>query len=300
MRAAIISRNGLGDGLIMMICGYHLKKAGYKTTFIHNYFHHLNNFFPDFIFKRLDHFKTIKSLLLFDIIIIEHYKNPFLEKLIKERERFKNLFVIYPSYTGPIFKDDIICHRKKSMAENIKDATKVILKRDDVTKNIGISLPDNLKYKKFERRVAIHPTSTNKKKNWRKKRFLSLYKNIKNLGFDPVFVIASHERFYPFEKIKTISFKSYGDLASFLFESAFFIGNDSGPAHLASSLNIPSIVIASNRRVMKRWKPDFFPSCLITPNFIPNPKWLRLKDSYWQFFVSTKRVIKKFKDIMRI
>lgn len=304
MRAAIISRQGLGDGLIMMIAAYHLKKNGYRVSFYHRLFHELRHFFEGYEFQDLK--EDIDIFSSYELIIIEHYNHPFIKKLIeilrKKRKKNRNLYVIYPTQKKKYFLCDknFICDNKKSIAENICILISKILNENNLVKKTnGINPPDFLHFKKNKKRVIIHPTSNDIRKNWRKKRFIKLFFRLKKYGYQPIFSLAPHElKDWKNEKIDIVCCDNFHELASLIYESGYLIGNDSGPAHLASNLNIPTIVIASNYRTMRLWRPDFSNAELITASsFIPNPKFLRIRNKYWAFFVSTKNVLKKLKKI---
>jgi ADP-heptose:LPS heptosyltransferase len=301
MKAAVISREGLGDGLLMMIVAHYLKNFGYNVTFFHKRFQELNKFFKGFEFLKISDKNIFKTFEKFDLIVIEHYSSEIIKKLMVRRENFKRFYVIYPTCKKKLQRElnfqDFFCDRKKTMAENlISFLEKILNSSKNLKKTNGIFFPHFLRHRFFKKRIIIAPTSNDPKKNWRKKRFLKLYKILKSKNFDPIISLGPHEKdLFENENVKTITFKDFEKFASFVFESFFLIGNDSGPAHLASSLNIPSIVIASSKRAMRLWKPDFFESKLILPPFfLPNPKGLRIKDKYFGYFISTKRVIKNF------
>jgi len=294
--AAIVSRQGLGDGLIMMICAYHLKKTGYHVTFFHNSFHELEHFFKNYSFERMPN--KIEDLLSFDLLFIEYFNNPLIESILKHRALFKRIFIIYPTLNKkhlPRVPCDFVFDKKISMIENITKTMAAILNAI-VKKSNEITPPSDLIHNKNKKRVVIHPTSLDKSKNWRKKRFIKLFEKVRALGYDPIFSLSKTEADqWTDEKIPIVSFNNFHDLASFIYESGYLIGNDSGPAHLASNLQIPTLVIASNKRTMKLWKPDFYKSEVITAScLIPNIKMLRIRNKYWAYFISTKKVLRRF------
>ena len=300
--AAVFSRQGLGDGLMMMIASYHLKLAGYNVTFYHRLFHELKTFFSGYIFKDIP--KDISEIKSFDLIIIEHYANDLLNEIIKERDDFSGkVYVFYPSFKRKYFfllhSSDFLFDKKKSMNTNIQWALSKILNSNSITKINGVNIPKNLIHRKYKERVVLHPTSSDIKKNWEKQKFIKLFNLLKSIGLSPIFSLAPHEvHEWEKEKVSFITFKNFDGLASYIYESGYFIGNDSGPAHLSSNLNIPSIVIASNPNQMKLWRPDFNKTKVITaPSFIPNIKNFRLRDRYWSCFISVKKVFKEFKII---
>jgi len=296
MKIAVISRQGLGDGLLMMICAYHFKKANADVTFYHRLFHELSHFFPGYEFKDLSVEENFSS---FDLILLEYYKSPHVDRIIANRKNL-NLHVLYPTLKKKdrqiLTENDLIFDGKKSLAENLVIALEKILHKSNLEKTNGMVFPKNIQYQKFKKRVILQPTSTDKFKNWRKKRFLKLYHMLEKKGLEPCLCLAPHEKIeWEQHNLKIFAAKDFHELASFIYESRCLIGNDSGPAHLASNLNIPSIVLASNARTMRLWKPDFFSNYLITASsFIPNFSFFRIRNKYWSYFISVSRVLKKF------
>ena len=91
-------------------------------------------------------------------------------------------------------------------------------------------------------------------------------------------------------------------LATYLYESGFFIGNDSGLGHLASNLKIPTLTIAGNAKQIKLWRPDWSLGQVVTPLFLlPNFKGLHLslRDNFWQHFIPIRRTIKAFQKLVK-
>ncbi len=85
---------------------------------------------------------------------------------------------------------------------------------------------------------------------------------LKQEGYDPVFTVSPSEA--P-EWGSSPLFPTLGDLASFLYESGAFLGNDSGTAHLASLLEIPHLIIAGNGLQMPLWRTGWLPGHTIAP-----------------------------------
>jgi heptosyltransferase-3 len=88
------------------------------------------------------------------------------------------------------------------------------------------------------------------------------------------------------------SFASSAQLAEWLYESGWFIGNDSGVGHLASALGIPTLTIFRRRGVAQRWRPGFTAGVIVLPSWwVPTA---RLKERWWRESISVRRVIKAF------
>lgn len=303
-KAAIISRQGLGDGLIMMILSHALVKKGYHVVFYHRLFHELKSFFPSCDFRSIPPLDEIAQFDIYDLVIIEDYKHETIKELIRNRdEKSYKLHVIYPSFKekkqGSLHRNDFVCNKKKSMNYNISWISSKILKDHFPSRYNGIIFPTHLTHRKHNKQIILHPTSTDKNKNWKSSKFIRLYQELKKSGYSPVLSIAPHESSeWKKSGLEIVTFSNFHDLACYIFESGYLIGNDSGPAHLASNLNIPTIVLASNRKMMNLWKPDFYMSKVITPSsLIFNPKFFRFRNKYWSLFISIKKVLKEFNKI---
>lgn len=295
MRAAVVSSSSLGDGLLMLIAAFYLKQNGYKVTVFHRLMHEMSSFFPDYDFQPYP--EKIADLKSFDLAIMEHQTPVPFKDFEEELASFKNLYILCPRKIDlPSHPQTILFQQDKSMAQNIALSMAKILKQKEFFPINGITPPKNLTHQKYPERILLHPLSNNPLKNWRKKKFLRLYKDLQKKGLNPVFLMAPHEEdVWKKEDVKIKTFPNYHELAAYVYESGFLIGNDSGPAHLASNLAIPSLVIAGNRRKMQLWRADFYPTRLIfPPPFIPNFKYFKIKDYYWPHFISTKKVFKAF------
>ncbi len=75
-----------------------------------------------------------------------------------------------------------------------------------------------------------------------KEKFLKVAAWLSREGYDPVFTVAPYEQ----SEWSGPLFPQLEDLASFLYESGAFLGNDSGTGHLASLLKIPHLIIPGN------------------------------------------------------
>ena len=114
------------------------------------------------------------------------------------------------------------------------------------------------------KKIIIHMGAGYPSKRWKNSRFLDLAKRIKskNLG-TPIF-IGSHEDRKIIE-MDLRSIESFGidlmgktsvaELVGVIKEADLFIGNDSGPAHLAAMLNRKVITIFSGANDYRHWAP---------------------------------------------
>ncbi|HSX04827.1 MAG TPA: hypothetical protein VLG76_08895, partial [Rhabdochlamydiaceae bacterium] len=117
-------------------------------------------------------------------------------------------------------------------------------------------------------------------------------KLLRKKGLDPVFAMSVEEKKEwgdaPFE---IQAFEKLDSLAAFIFESGGLVGNDSLLGHLASNLNIPTVVIADNAKLLKLWRPGWFSGTVVTPpSWIPN----KIREKWWRGLISSKKVAKYF------
>ncbi len=156
----------------------------------------------------------------------------------------------------------------------------------------GIICPPGVSSRKFLRRVVIHPTSSRPGKNWSKRKFLKLFSRLEKRGFEPDFIVGKEERK---EFPEAPVFETLSDMAAFVAESGFMIGNDSGIGHLASALGLPTLTLCRNARTADFWRPDWAPGVVCLPSrWLPNIKGLRWRDRRWQWGISVNRVRRKF------
>lgn len=110
--------------------------------------------------------------------------------------------------------------------------------------------------------LLIHPGSGSPAKNWPPERFCQLAKQLKELG-RPVRVILGDVELDRWPKETINAFESAAqivrpanliELYSQIAGASSLIGNDSGPAHLAGIVGIPTITLFASAKTI-RWRP---------------------------------------------
>nr|MDQ2900485.1 lipopolysaccharide heptosyltransferase family protein [Acidobacteriota bacterium] len=99
---------------------------------------------------------------------------------------------------------------------------------------------------------ASHPSKT-----WPATRFLNVARHIsRSLELTPVFIAGPGEDLSPFQAWPTVSNAPLPDIKSLLNGAALFVGNDSGPAHMAAACGIPVVVLfgSSDPVIWAPWK----------------------------------------------
>jgi len=256
----------------MMVASEKFRQEGFDVTTVHPKLVELQPWFPG---HRLE-----KEVVLTKTtsIIAENDNSAEIARLKKEYR--DHLTIFYPTYRedkhGPLHSNDRVFDASKSMVDNIGIAAASLLHLSSPSKNNGLTPPSHLKHRLYPHRVAIHPTSSSPLKNWPLAKYKRVASYLKTLDFDPVFVP---------------EFPTLSDLAAFIYESGFLIGNDSLLGHLASNLNIPTLMIADNKERMQLWRPGWLLGEVVTP-----PSWLPFNaiTRHWQHFISPRRVLKTF------
>jgi heptosyltransferase-3 len=94
-------------------------------------------------------------------------------------------------------------------------------------------LPDRRPY------AVIHPFAATPDKTWPAERFIEV---AHHLNLDPIFLAGPTDDLKPFANFET-SRESLAVTKSLIAGASLFIGNDSGPAHIAAAFGIPVVVL---------------------------------------------------------
>lgn len=299
-KALVYTSHGLGDGLIFLMISKNLSKNGYIVDTYHPLLFQLQGWI-DYtnLLPYPKNFNNFEFLKQYDLIVINSDYQTLNKELVKyTKENIEDkTFELHPSTckgkNPPI--GDLKFDLEKSILENLKDFCQKSLNLKLVEMSNSLKIPKNLIYRKYPNRVAIHPSSKDIEKNWPKEKFYKLCLYLKKLKFDPYLILTDEEKtnFQELD-IPKPSFKNLDGMASFIYESGFLIGNDSGVAHLASSLKIPTLTIFSTKRKEKFWRPNFFISKTVISWPLINIAHLRLREKFWKKTITVKRVLKNF------
>lgn len=90
--------------------------------------------------------------------------------------------------------------------------------------------------------AVIHAVAATPEKTWASEHFLAIATHLAQSGFSPVFIGAGDDDLAPFRQFRTLQ-ASLSEIKRLLASAALFVGNDSGPAHMAAAFGVPSIVI---------------------------------------------------------
>jgi heptosyltransferase III len=277
----------IGDSLLMMTIARNLQQNGIAVTIFGRQIQSLGAWFPEI--ETLDDLAAedlTAKLAGFDRVIQMHRNKPF---------------VGLEQYHPRVSFLDHICRVRssESMADRLAKFCIDEFGLAGADKSNGMTPPPGLQHRKYPLRVAIHPTASTADKCWLPARFIRLAIRLRELGFSPEFVVAPQERadWLYIERfgLKLPDLGSLDNVATWVYESGWFIGNDSGIGHLASSLHIPTLSLFMRRGIARTWRPDWGTGqVLIGSTYLPTGF---LKERYWKYMLSVRQVSRAFEQL---
>lgn len=105
--------------------------------------------------------------------------------------------------------------------------------------------------------AVIHPFASEPAKTWPAERFCEVARSLERaLDLQPVFVGSAGDDLAPFRSWRTLDNPLLSELMSVASGASLFVGNDSGPAHMAAAFGVPAAVIfgASDSRIWGPWR----------------------------------------------
>lgn len=104
--------------------------------------------------------------------------------------------------------------------------------------------------------AVIHPIASTPAKTWRAESFLEVARYLKSSGSDVIFIGGADDDLSPFRTFRTLAGAPLAEIKSLLASASVFVGNDSGPAHMAAAFGIPSVVLfaSSDPAIWGPWR----------------------------------------------
>jgi heptosyltransferase-3 len=281
---ALILSSALGDSLLMMTVARNLQLNGVPVTVFGQQINTMRDWFPGIdIAPQLRPGACAAKLAAFDTVIQLHANRPF-----------ASLETMHPKVI--VLAHLCSANSAESMVERLARFCRDELSLAQAGKGNGITPLPGLEHRQRLHRVAIHPIASTTDKCWLPSRFIELAIKLRGSGFDPQFVVAPEERAH-WQHIEHLglTLTDLGPLdrvAAWLYECGWFIGNDSGIGHLASSLDIPTLSLFMRRGIARTWRPDWgVGQVLIGSGYLPTG---RLKERYWKYMLSVNKVSDAF------
>jgi ADP-heptose:LPS heptosyltransferase len=113
------------------------------------------------------------------------------------------------------------------------------------------------------KRVVLHPGSGAARKNWDIERFIEVARLIRQARCEPIFTIGEVEREQFSDRVigdlknegEVVTPDNVLSLSETIASSEAYVGNDSGPTHLAAMLGKPTIALFGPTSDHTRWRP---------------------------------------------
>ena len=92
--------------------------------------------------------------------------------------------------------------------------------------------------------AVIHPFAGTPEKTWAAEHFIAVAEHLRdNAGLEPVFLAGPSDDPTAFKKFQVYQSVPLAQVKSLMAAAQLFIGNDSGPAHIAAAFGVPVVVL---------------------------------------------------------
>jgi heptosyltransferase-3 len=277
----------LGDTLMSLVTVNNFLRNGYHIYVFGDYAYALKDWFPDLTIQPL--LTLEKQQLLNDYGTVLH---------MYESELAKQVVSWHPH--SVTLSDSMMYQADKTMTDIQVGLCDKEFSLKNVQRTNSMTPLAGLVHRKNPQRIVVHPTSSLLRKNWPAKKFLSLARLLLKADFEVAFIVSPKERpewlWVESEGVQLPAFESLSATAKWIYESGYFIGNDSGIGHLASNLGIPTVSIILRKGVAKQWRPTWAPGKVVL-----SPSWLNprpVKEKFWKIFTTVASVKKAFDELV--
>jgi hypothetical protein len=184
----------------------------------------------------------------------------------------------------------------KHMIDRIVDISVNVLKLRDVTRSNGLVVPAGVMREGVANRVVIHPTGSHPEKMWSREKFLAVSRVLACRQMKPSFLVAPAE-WSDWGDIEAHGHEvnaltNLSDVATWIAESGWFIGNDSGLGHLASCIGVPTLTLFMRHGLARSWRPGWGPGAIaVPPSILP---FGGVKERLWKRMLTVRRVTSAF------
>ncbi len=106
--------------------------------------------------------------------------------------------------------------------------------------------------------AVLHVTAAYPTKQWSAERFRQTSEYLRARGLEPIILAGPGEKaiFSEFPDLRCFAGRPLPWVQSLIARASLFVGNDSGPAHIAAAFGVPAVVIfgSSNSTVWRPWQ----------------------------------------------
>jgi ADP-heptose:LPS heptosyltransferase len=107
--------------------------------------------------------------------------------------------------------------------------------------------------------AVLHPMASAPDKTWPSSNFLAVAEHLdKRLGLEPVFIAGPGESLDAFARYRRLTNAPLEEIKSLLASALLFVGNDSGPAHMAAAFGLPVVALfgSSDPEIWRPWRTE--------------------------------------------
>ncbi|SAL79103.1 Glycosyltransferase family 9 (heptosyltransferase) [Caballeronia arvi] len=274
---AVVLPSPIGDSLIGLVLVNNLLRNGYRPVVFGWVAEQLADWFPHVTVAQPDAWQGA-----FDTVI-ELLPTDYAAALSRSGETL--CLATLPEYRG-----------SKHMVDRIVEVATKVFGLRDVTRANGLAVPAGVVEGRFANRIAIHPTGSHPEKMWGRAKFLALSRGLAHLHWQPSFLVAPAEfgawGDIASEGCEINALPRLGEVATWIAESSWFIGNDSGLGHLASCIGVPTLSLFMRRGLARSWRPGWGPGAVVLPlSVLP---FGALRERMWQRLLTVRRVMTAF------
>lgn len=104
--------------------------------------------------------------------------------------------------------------------------------------------------------AVVHAVAAAPDKTWPAAGFLEIAGHLRRGGLEPVFLGGASDDLSAFHQYRVLRGAPLGEVKSLLASASLFLGNDSGPAHMAAAFGLPVVVLfgASDPAIWGPWR----------------------------------------------
>lgn len=307
-KIGFFARNPLGDGINSLVLSNNLYLQGFEVDTYNISLCTMKNWFPHLPILPYPAVTEIPALLrMYDqILVVWDAKTEFITTLVKmaKRECPEKIRVIYLYPSKSVIREpyysDCPVDMSRSVVDNLYILYDQVLKLPNFIRQNGFQAPNDLVFRKHSKRVVMHPTGSGEH-YWPREKFIQLAHHIESKGYQVVMIPGQkHMKSWQDCGFETVDFETIDGLARYIYESAYLVGSDSGPGHLASSFGIHTLTICRRKALANLWRPSLAFNVVLTPSsLIPNFHGLRLRDQHWDKFITLSMAYRGFEKIVR-
>lgn len=322
---AVVSSQGLGDGFLQLVLAQNLARSGHRVYFYQDHMAQLKPILKGVVVRPYLSSRLMRSEVANHTLVLFDQGSQFANTIVADLTKLPANFIAYSvsrsankfplstadfhAYLHEVGADDLsffagfnrsirhpINHRL-SISEHFQWCAEKVLFMNSYWPHPEFDVPQNWTKIRFPRRVIIHPTSSAEKKNWAPNAFCELAERLAGLGWEPCFTVSPDEwpvwRALLPKPFLAPPLSSTLALARYYYESAAFIGNDSGNGHLASAMGLPTLSIFNRWKLSYPWRPGWNTGSVVAP-WMPES----LVGDQWSRYLSVDRVLLAFERLL--